>query len=391
MTTGASILLAIAPMYVVGVCGSGYYIIVLSGKGVFCEITSDCSTVTLMMRNFTFPLLTILTVFVFVVDLSLGSVAVPLSDVARILLGQVPARTTWEIIVLTIRLPKALTAALAGAALATGGLQMQTLFRNPLAGPFVLGISAGASLGAALVVVGASTVSLLVARSTLLGHMSMALAATMGAFTVMLLILIIARQVRNTTTLLVVGLMIGYAAGALVSILLYFARAEEVQAYVIWTFGSFGGVTWPQLKILAAAIGLGLALAVSSIKSLNALLLGEMYAISMGVHVGRARTTIITSTALLAGTVTAFCGPIAFLGVAVPHLARSLLRTSDHWALVPGVILMGALVALIADIVASLPGYSTILPLNAVTSLLGAPVVIWIILQRQRSFPREAS
>ena len=340
-------------------------------------------------RRSTYIVLVIWTVIAFALDLSLGSVAVPVGDVVRILLGYPPARASWETIILTIRLPKALTAALAGAALATSGLQMQTLFRNPLAGPFVLGISAGASLGVALVVVGAGTVSFLAVQRAFLGHMSVALAASVGAFAVMTLILAIARQVRSSSALLIIGLMIGYGAGALVSLLLYFARAEEVQAYVVWTFGSFGGVTWPQLRILALAVGLGLALAIGSMKSLNALLLGETYAVSLGVSVTRARTLLLISTALLAGSVTAFCGPIAFLGVAVPHLARGLLRTSDHRALVPGVILVGALVALMADIVATLPGRATVLPLNAVTSLLGAPVIVWIMIQQQRSSPAE--
>ncbi len=337
------------------------------------------------MKQPIFLTLILLTIIAFAVDMATGSVAVPLRDVVRILLGQPPARATWTTIVLTIRLPKALTAALAGAALAASGLQMQTLFRNPLAGPFVLGISAGASLGVALVVVGAAAL----APVAILGNTSVALAATLGAMAVMLLVLAVAHSVTGRAALLIVGLMVGYAAGALVSILLYFARAEDVQAYVIWTFGSFGGVTWPQLRVMALAVGLGLLLAVAAIKPLDALLLGETYASSMGVDVPRARTLLIVSTALLAGAVTAFCGPIAFLGVAVPHLARGIMRTSSHRALMPGVVLTGALAALLADILASLPGQATVLPLNAITSLMGAPVVIWIILRRQHTLSTE--
>ncbi len=337
------------------------------------------------MKQPIFLTLILLTIIAFAVDMATGSVAVPLRDVVRILLGQSPARATWTTIVLTIRLPKALTAALAGAALAASGLQMQTLFRNPLAGPFVLGISAGASLGVALVVVGAAAL----APVAVLGNTSVALAATLGAMAVMLLVLAVAHSVTGRAALLIVGLMVGYAAGALVSILLYFARAEDVQAYVIWTFGSFGGVTWPQLRVMALAVGLGLLLALAAIKPLDALLLGETYASSMGVDVPRARTLLIVSTALLAGAVTAFCGPIAFLGVAVPHLARGIMRTSSHRTLMPGVVLTGALVALLADILASLPGQATVLPLNAITSLMGAPVVIWIILRRQHTLSTE--
>ncbi len=338
------------------------------------------------MKQPVFLTLILLAIVAFAMDMATGSVAVPLRDVVRILMGQPPMRATWATIVLTIRLPKALTAALAGAALATSGLQMQTLFRNPLAGPFVLGISAGASLGVALVVVGASALTSI----AVLGNASAALAATLGALSVMLLVLTVAHSVASRSALLIVGLMVGYTAGALVSILLYFARAEDIQAYVIWTFGSFGGVTWPQLRVMTLAVGFGLLLAVAGIKPLDALLLGETYASSMGVNVRRARVLIIVSTALLAGAVTAFCGPIAFLGVAVPHLARGLMRTSSHRTLVPSVMLTGALAALLADILASLPGQAAVLPLNAVTSLMGAPVVIWIILRRQHTLSAEA-
>ncbi len=337
---------------------------------------------TTIMKHYTFPMLVLLTVVAFALDLSLGSVAVPLRDVLRVLLGQPPARATWTTIILTIRLPRVLTATLAGVALATSGLQMQTLFRNALAGPFVLGISSGASLGVALVVVGASVIPL---PPFLSGQMSVTLAAILGAFTVMVVVLAVARNVRDGAVLLIVGLTVGYTAGALVSVLLYFARAEQVQAYVIWTFGSFGGVTWPQLRLLALAVGIGLMMAVAAIKPLNALLLGETYAISMGVDVTRARVLIIIGTSLLAGAVTAFCGPIAFLGVAVPHLTRGFSHTSDHRLLVPGVIFTGALAALVADIVTTLPGHSIVLPVNTVTSLVGAPVVLWVILHYRRT------
>lgn len=322
----------------------------------------------------------------FVLSLTLGSVDIPLRDVLKILVGEEPARKTWTTIVLKFRLPKAITATLAGSALAVAGLQMQTLFRNPLADPFVLGINSGASLGVALVVLsvgvaGVSATSML-AGLGLLGNFGLVVAASAGAALVLGLMLLVAQRVRSTVTLLILGLMVGYATAALVSLMLYFSISERIQAYINWTFGSFGGVTWSQLHVLApvilVALGLGLALA----KPLNALLLGETYAQTMGVNVRRTRLVILLSAAVLAGAVTAFCGPIGFLGVAVPHLARNLFRSSDHRLLLPACALMGALMALVADLIAQMPGTQTVLPLNAVTALLGAPVVAWVILRR---------
>ncbi len=329
----------------------------------------------------------------FVLSLALGSVAIPLPEIVKILLGAEPERATWTSIILRFRLPKALTALLAGAALSVSGLQMQTMFRNPLAGPFVLGINAGASLGVALIILTAGAGgSLLVSGLSLAGlglwgDFSLALAASLGAGLVLLLVLLVARRV-TTTTLLVLGLLFGYGASALVSLLLYFSLAERIQAYITWTFGSFAGVTWSQMRVLAPAVFVGLVLAWGSAKPLNALLLGEDYARTLGVSVRRTRTGILLSASLLAGTVTAFCGPIAFLGVAVPHLCRSLFATADHRLLVPTTLLMGGLVALAADLAAALPGSQVVLPLNAVTALLGAPIIAWVILRRQRLLSR---
>jgi len=327
----------------------------------------------------------------FVLSLTLGSVDIPLGDVLKILVGEEPARKTWTTIVLKFRLPKAITATLAGSALAVAGLQMQTLSRNPLADPFVLGINSGASLGVALVVLsvgvaGVSATSML-AGLGLLGNFGLVVAASTGAGLVLGLMLLVAQRVRSTATLLILGLMVGYATAALVSLMLYFSITERIQSYINWTFGSFGGVTWNQLHVLApvilVALGLGLALA----KPLNALLLGETYAQTMGVNVRRTRLVILLSAAVLAGAVTAFCGPIGFLGVAVPHLARNLFRSSDHRLLLPACALMGALLALVADLIAQMPGTQTVLPLNAVTALLGAPVVAWVILRRSSARP----
>lgn len=330
--------------------------------------------------------LALLLLLAFLISLAMGSVRIPLPDILTILLGGEPARATWTDIVFKFRLPKAITAMLAGAALAVSGLQMQTLFRNPLAGPFVLGISSGASLGVALVVLAAGTVGTmtLLAGVSLAGDVGMAIASITGSTLVLIVVMAVARRVQSAMTLLILGLMFGYATSALVSVLLYFSLADRIQAYISWTFGTFGGVTWGQLKVLIPAIGTGLVLAHLQSKSLNALLLGETYARSMGLPVRRARRWIILSAAILAGVVTAFCGPIGFLGIAVPHICRSLFNTSDHRLLLPAVTLMGAILALGADLVAQLPGSQLTLPLNAVTALVGAPIVVWVIL-RQRN------
>jgi iron complex transport system permease protein len=331
--------------------------------------------------------LALLLAAIFVLSLALGSVEIPLTDILKILVGEEPQRHTWTTIVIKFRLPKAITAVLAGAALAVAGLEMQTLFRNPLADPFVLGINAGASLGVALVVLsvgvaGAAATSMLSGLG-LGGNLAVTASASLGAGLILGFMLLVAGRVRSTMTLLIVGLMVGYATGAVVSLLLYFSIAERIQAYVNWTFGSFGGVTWSQLKVLAPAVLAALAMAFVLAKPLNALLLGETYARSMGLDVRRARWAIILSAAVLAGAITAFCGPIGFLGIAVPHLARSLFNTSDHRVLVPACTLLGAILALAADIFARLPGSQTVLPLNAVTALIGAPVVAWVILRRR--------
>lgn len=320
----------------------------------------------------------------FLLSLAIGSVSIPLREVITVLTGGEASRASWETIVLNFRLPKAITAVLAGAALAVSGLQMQTLFRNPLADPYVLGISSGASLGAALVVLAAGTTgSVLLAGIGLLGDFGLAAASSLGAALVLVLVMLVARRVQSVVTLLILGLMFGYITSALVSLLIYFSIANRVQIYLSWTFGSFGGVTWGQMQVFAPVIVIGLVTALLLVKPLNALLLGETYARSLGLNVRRARVLIIASTALLAGAVTAFCGPVGFLGIAVPHVCRAIFGTSDHRALVPASILMGGMVALLADWVAQFPGSQITLPLNAVTALLGAPVVIWVILRRR--------
>lgn len=328
--------------------------------------------------------LSLLLIGAFLLSLATGSVTIPLDQIISILTGGEATRATWTTIILDFRLPKALTALLAGAALAVGGLQMQTLFRNPLAEPYVLGINAGASLGVALIVLTiSSTGTMLLAGIGLMGDLGIAAAAFIGSAAALLIVLTAAARVQSVTTLLILGLMFGFAVSAMVSLLLYFSIAERVQAYINWTFGSFGGVTWSQMPIFAVMIIVGLISAVVLTKPLNALLLGEHYARSLGVHIRQARMGVVVSTAFLTGSVTAFCGPIGFIGIAVPHLCRSLLHTSDHRTLIPAAALLGGIVALLADLVAQMPGGQVVLPLNAVTALLGAPIIITLILRRR--------
>lgn len=317
------------------------------------------------------------------INLSLGSVAIPAGNIIKILLGQPVENQAWYNIFWQFRFPKAITALAVGGSLAISGLQMQTLFKNPLAGPFVLGISSGASLGVAIVVMAGYSFGGLLGTIGLWSSGLMALAASLGAFGVLLLVVIASVRIKDSMTLLIIGLMFGSASGAAVSILQYFSDARDIQAFLIWTFGSLGGVTGDEMKIFAPVLAAGLFIAFFLSKPLNALLLGENYAHSMGVNVKRVRFLIIISASLLAGGVTAFCGPIAFVGIAVPHLTRGLFNTGDHKLLFPLVCLTGAIVMLVSDIIAQLPGSQHTLPINAVTSLFGAPVVIWIILKRK--------
>lgn len=316
----------------------------------------------------------------FILNISLGSITIPFPDVISIIFGGEGASESWKNIIINFRLPKALAALVVGAGLSISGLQMQTLFRNPLAGPFVLGISSGASLGVALLLLaGVSVYGVGLFNFT---NWLVAIAASTGSGLVLILVMIVSLRVRDSMTLLIIGLMFGSLTGAVVSILQYFSTGEEVQVYLFWTFGSLGGLNWSEVLILSIILMIGLALNFVLIKPLNALLLSENYAKSLGLNVKQARFLIILSTSLLAGSITAFCGPIAFIGLAVPHLTRLLFNTSDHKILIPAVAMTGAIIMLVCDMVAQLPGSDMILPINAITSLLGAPVVIWIILRR---------
>lgn len=321
----------------------------------------------------------------FALELALGSMQIPIRAVADILLGGEDVPDGWRQIVLFFRLPRAMAALLAGAALGIAGLEMQTLFRNPLADPFVLGINSGASLGVALVVLAAGGLNLgaVLAKGGAPGTLSTILAATMGALAVLGFVLAVARRAENGLTLLIVGLMFGYIANSLVSILMQFAAEHPMHNYINWTFGSFGSVTWKQMMVFATAVIAGVGGSWFLAKPLNALLLGETYAQSMGIPVLRIRTLVIIGAAVLAGSVTAFCGPIGFLGIAVPHLCRMLLKTTDHRVLVPATLLLGGVLALFADLIAQVPGSRVTLPLNAVTALIGAPVVVGVLLRRR--------
>ncbi len=321
----------------------------------------------------------------FLVDLGLGSVNIPPMDVFKQLTGLGKENELWQKIIFMIRLPKAITAVLAGSALAVAGLQMQTLFRNPLAGPSVLGITAGASLGVALVMLtsGGAASIYAIRQLGLGGSWLIIIASALGAGIVMSLILLISVRLKDNISLLIIGIMIGNITISIVSIWQYFSEPEQIQDYLMWTFGSLGGVTSGQLSILLVVISIGLVLAFLSSKSLNTLLLGENYARSLGLNIKRTRFFLILTTSLLAGAITGFCGPIAFVGIAVPHISRSVLGTSDHRILIPASLIIGAMLMLFCDIIAQLPGSQVTLPINAVTALLGSPVVVWVILKNQ--------
>ncbi|MEM9201847.1 MAG: iron ABC transporter permease [Actinomycetota bacterium] len=323
----------------------------------------------------------------FVLAIAIGSVWIPPADVIAILAGASSDTPGWEAIVRDIRLPRTLTATLCGAGLAVAGVQMQTLFRNPLAGPYVLGISSGASLGVALVVLTAGaggTVGFLSGIGPF-GDLGVAAAAAAGSVVVLTMVLAVSRRVESVATILIVGLMFGQVVLAITTVLIAGAEPERIQAYLQWSFGSFRGVSWQELQILAPVIIVAGTAVWFTSKQLNAMLLGERYAASLGVDVRRTRRATVVLSSLLAGVVTAFAGPIAFLGVAVPHLARAVLGTVDHRFILPASAIGGAALALTAEIAAQLPGRAGVLPLNAVTALIGAPVVIWVIVRNRRA------
>jgi iron complex transport system permease protein len=333
--------------------------------------------------HLSFVLISVALCLAVVLNISSGSVSIPFSATLSGLLGKPLEVPSWEYILWDYRVPKALTALLVGGGLSLSGLLMQTLFRNPLAGPFVLGISSGASLGAALLLMGASFVSSFASLS-FVGDVSLAIAASLGSFLVLAVVLIVAQRIRDTMALLIIGLMFGSITSALVSVLAYFTSAESLQRFIFWSFGSVGNLSSQQLSLLAGIVILGVLLCVLSIKALNAFLLGEHYAKSLGVSLKKSRLVIIIAAGLLAGGITAFAGPIVFIGLAVPHLTRQIFDTMEHRILVPAVFLYGAILMLLCDTLAQLPNSVNVLPINAITSLVGAPVVIWLLVRKRK-------
>jgi iron complex transport system permease protein len=319
----------------------------------------------------------------FILDLLNGPVHIPFRSVVQLLFHQGGSQDVWQSILYEFRLPKAITAVLAGAALAISGLQMQTVFRNPMAGPDVLGISAGASLGVALVILGFANFFSYHGNAAISSWIQI-ISAWAGAGIVLLLVAVVSLRIRDIMTILILGILFGSAASAIVSIMQYFSHQTMLKAFVVWSMGSLGNLTSSQLQVLALSLLAGFVLSTLTIRSLNVLLLGENYALSMGVNLKMTRFVIFISTSILSGSVTAFCGPLAFVGIAVPHLARMIFRTADHRLLMPGSFLMGAIIMLAADLLSQLPGADSVLPVNSVTAILGVPVVIWVIIVNRR-------
>ena len=326
--------------------------------------------------------LSIVVLVLFCLNLLLGSVSIPAGDVVSILLGHEASKASWQFIILESRLPQAITAALCGAALAVSGLMLQTAFRNPLAGPSVFGVNSGAGLGVALVMLFLGG-GLSVGSVSITGFAAILLAAFVGAMMVMAIIFFFSTLVRNSVMLLIIGIMIGYISNSAISLLNFFATDEGVKSYMVWGMGSFSGVSMANMPVFAAVTLAGLLGALLLIKPLNALMLGDRYAENLGVNIMRVRNWLLIVTGLLTAITTAFCGPVAFIGLAVPHIARLLLTTDNHRQLLPATLLCGSVVALVCNLICYLPGESGVIPLNAVTPLIGAPVIIYVILKRR--------
>lgn len=318
----------------------------------------------------------------FLINLYSGSVKIPLKSIFSIISGDETVKESWRYIVLNYRLPKAIVAILTGVALSLSGLLMQTLFRNPMAGPYVLGLSSGAGLGVAFVILGTSFLPAFIVQIVQSSY-GITLASVGGSLLLLFLILALAKRVKQSVTLLIIGLMFGNFAAAIVTMLTYFSSAEQLKRFTFWAMGSLGNQTWEAIALYGFTVLVGGILSLISIRSLDALLLGERYASSMGVDIKKARRIIITATGILAGGATAFVGPIAFIGLAVPHIARLLLQTSSHARLLLGTVFIGAIFMLFCDALTQLPGQSFVLPINAITSVLGAPLVIYLLLKNK--------
>ena len=339
-----------------------------------------------MMRR-TAPLMTLLLVAIallFVINLAIGSIDIPMKDVVTILLGNDETSEIWQNIILKSRVPQALTATMAGAGLAISGLQMQTVFHNPLAGPSVLGVSSGASLGVAFVVLLSGAIgNVALSRLGYLGDTALSIAAIIGSLSVMGLIVWISQRVKGNVTLLIIGVMIGYLASAIIGILKFFSPEEDVKAFVVWGLGSFSRVSGDQMVLFVVIMAILIPISMLLIKTLNLMLLGDEYAKNLGLNINRARTLIILSAGILIAIVTAYCGPIMFIGLAVPHLCRAVFRSSNHRILMPGTMLMGAALALVCNLLARMPGFEGVLPVNSVTALIGAPVIAVVLFRRR--------
>ena len=334
-------------------------------------------------------LVAVLILVLLVLNLLLGSVKIPAADVIGVLFGD-RSNEIFSNIILKSRLPQALVAIVAGAGLAVSGLQMQTVFRNPLAGPSVLGISNGASLGVAIVVLMSSSLAgVSLSRMGYVGDAAISIAAIIGSLAVMALIVWVARKVKGNVTLLIIGVMVGYLVTAIVGVLKFFSAEEDIKAYVVWGLGSFARVSGDQMLLFVGMMLVLLPLSFLLVKTLNLMLLGDDYARNLGLNVSRARTLVILNSGVLVAIVTAYCGPIMFIGLAVPHLCRAIFRTSDHRILVPGTILTGAALALLCSLVARMPGFEGALPVNSVTALIGAPVIASVIFKRRKDDVRE--
>ncbi|MBQ0908615.1 iron ABC transporter permease [Flavobacterium sp. F-328] len=334
-------------------------------------------------NSFLFVILAIGLVVLFFVNISYGAIQIPTADIYNSLTGGHASKTTWEYIIINYRLPKAITAILVGAGLSISGLLMQTLFRNPLAGPYVLGLSSGASLGVAFVILGAGLLPSFL--STLItSPYGIVLASTIGSSLVLLAVLAVSQKLRDTMAILIVGLMFGSFTSAFVGVLTYFSSAEQLQKFTFWSMGNLGNLSWTSIGLLTFCVIVGILISIFSIKPLNALLLGENYARSMGLNFKRTRNIIILATSILAGSITAFAGPIAFVGLAVPHIAKLVFQTSNHAVLFWSTLLFGAAILLLCDVLTQLPGLEVMLPINAITSIIGAPIVIWLLVRKQK-------
>lgn len=338
-------------------------------------------------KNTTYLLLLILLIFVFLfLNLVLGSVNIPLKSVWNILTAQGDEAVTWQNIIWKSRCPQALTALVAGAGLSISGLQMQTVFRNPLAGPSVLGISSGASLGVAFVVLFSGSIGgVALSQLGIIGEVALSVAAIAGSLSVMALIVFASNKVKGNVTLLIIGVMIGYLANAIIGILKFFSVEEDIKAYVIWGLGSFSRVSGNQMMLFVTIMLLLLPLSFLLIKTLNLLMLGDGYARNLGLNIKRARMLVISCSGILTAIVTAYCGPIIFLGLAVPHLCRAIFQTSDHRLLMPACLVMGAALALACNLIARMPGFEGALPVNSVTALIGAPVVASVLFRKRKN------